>query len=51
MNMSGVDIGHAIAISQHQIMELIGQIERSANVGIGHAFSGKYVADYLNNTA
>lgn len=43
--LSGVDPLQAITASQEQMLNLIGEIERSANVGIGYAFSIKHVLD------
>jgi len=43
MSMSGVDPVAAIIAGQHQIKALASEIQRSANVGIGYAFSVEHV--------
>lgn len=43
MSMSGVDPVAAIIAGQHQMKTLANEIQRSANVGIGYAFSVEHV--------
>jgi S1-C subfamily serine protease len=43
MSMSGIDPVAAIIAGQHQMKALASEIQRSANVGIGYAFSADHV--------
>lgn len=43
VKISGVDPLQAISASQSQVLNLINEIERSANVGIGYAFSASHI--------
>ncbi|URK19089.1 serine protease [Thalassospira sp. GO-4] len=43
--INGVDPLEAVGVSQGQMMELLGEIERSANVGIGYVFSAKHLLE------
>lgn len=45
IELNGIDALEAIAASQTQIMHLVAEIERSANVGIGYAFSIKHLLE------
>ena len=52
MTIGGIDPVQAIAINQRQILQLTYEIERSANVGIGYAFSVEHLRDenvFFNN--
>lgn len=44
MDLAGVDPVAALEISQRQMQHVAREIERSANVGIGYAFSSEHVA-------
>ncbi|MFC1659156.1 serine protease [Pseudomonadota bacterium] len=49
ISFPGLDIIDALKINQKQILYLIDEIERSANVGIGHAFSIDRVKEEIEN--
>jgi len=44
MGLGGVDPVAALVASQHQMQHVAREIERSANVGIGYAFSAEHIA-------
>ncbi|MCH8202207.1 MAG: trypsin-like peptidase domain-containing protein [Proteobacteria bacterium] len=43
MRIGGVDPMEAIEASQHQMQNVLGELERSSNVGIGYAFSSSHI--------
>ncbi|PPQ27411.1 S1 family peptidase [Rhodopila globiformis] len=45
MEMGGISIKQVLAAGQAQILSTLDQIERSANVGIGYAFSCKHLLE------
>jgi len=54
MNIGGFSMKQALSSSQIAILQTLDQIERSANVGIGYAFSCKHLleeADFLGRTS
>lgn len=45
VRIGGIDPLQAISGSQSQVLQLISEIERSANVGIGYAFSTRHILE------
>jgi hypothetical protein len=45
VEMMGIDYAKVFAASQRQSLHLLSQIERSANVGIGYAFSSSHIME------
>jgi hypothetical protein len=45
ISIGGVDPVQAAEVTQSQLLILLDQIERSANVGIGYAFSAKHLLE------
>ena len=45
LGLGSVDPVAALVASQHQMHHVAREIERSANVGIGYAFSAEHVAE------
>ena len=43
--LGGISFTEALAASQHQMLQTLDQIERSANVGIGYAFSCEHLLE------